>query len=87
MKIVDQVSDFLDDRRRKKHQKIREKNEQLRANGKVPTKKGWGKMVNTGTGGINQDPSTRVYDVAQQQKNLSEEHEIKERRSGEVKRK
>jgi len=87
LKIADQISDFLDDRRRKKHQKIRQKNERLRANGQVTTKKGWGKMVNTGTGGINQDPSTRVYDVAQQQKNLSEEHEIKERRSGEVKRK
>ncbi|OJG27721.1 hypothetical protein RU98_GL002424 [Enterococcus caccae] len=59
----------------------------MRAKGKTPVKKGWGTMVNTGTGGINRDPSTRVYDVAQQQKNISEEQEIKERRSGEVKRK
>ncbi|ALS02266.1 hypothetical protein ATZ33_12985 [Enterococcus silesiacus] len=87
MKIFDKISDFFDDRRRVKHQRIREKNDQLRAQGKTPLKKGWGTMVNTGSGGINQDPTTRVYDVAQQQKNISEEHDIKERRSGEVKRK
>lgn len=41
-------------------------------------------MVNTGTGGINQYPTTRVYDVVQQ-KNISKEHEMNESRSGEVK--
>ncbi|MGX7245128.1 hypothetical protein ACWOC1_09760 [Enterococcus quebecensis] len=87
MKIVDRISDFLDDQRRKKHKKIRERNDKLRAKGKNPTKKGWGSMVNTGTGSMNQDRITRIYDAAQQQKNISEEHEIKERRSGEVKRK
>ncbi|ALS36441.1 hypothetical protein ABID30_002424 [Enterococcus rotai] len=87
MKIIDRISDFFDDRRRAKQKRIREKNDKLRAAGKTPTKKGWGTMVNTGTGGINHDPTTRVYDVAQQQKNISEEDEIKERRSGEIKRK
>ncbi|WP_438758845.1 hypothetical protein [Enterococcus sp. AZ126] len=84
---MNKISDFFDERRRTKHKRIKEKNDKLRAKGKTPLKKGWGKMVNTGTGGINHDPSTRVFDVAQQQKNISEEHEIKERRSGDVKRK
>ncbi|EOL50736.1 hypothetical protein [Enterococcus caccae] len=87
MEIMDKISDFFEDRRRAKYKRTREKNDRLRAKGKTPVKKGWGTMVNTGTGGINRDPSTRVYDVAQQQKNISEEQEIKERRSGEVKRK
>ncbi|MBO0473806.1 hypothetical protein IGL98_000139 [Enterococcus sp. DIV0840] len=87
MEKMDKISDFFDDRRQAKHKRIREKNDKLRAKGKTPVKKGWRTMVNTGTGGINQDPTTRVYDVAQQQKNISEEHEMNERRSGEVKRK
>ncbi|WYJ96808.1 hypothetical protein DOK67_0001111 [Enterococcus sp. DIV0212c] len=85
MKLWEKISDFFDDQRRKKYKRLREKNDALRAKGKNPVKNGWGKMVNTGTGGMNQDRTTRVYDVAQQQKNISEEHEVKERRSGEVK--
>ncbi|WP_086315009.1 hypothetical protein A5821_002544 [Enterococcus sp. 7F3_DIV0205] len=87
MEMIDKISDYFDDRRKRKHKKIREKNDRLRANGRTPVKKGWGKMVDTGSGGMNQDRTVRIYDVAQQQKNISEEHEIKERRSGEVKRK
>lgn len=87
MEMIDKILDYFDDRRKRKNKKIREKNDRLRANGRTPVKKGWGKMVDTGSGGMNQDRTVRIYDVAQQQKNISEEHEIKERRSGEVKRK
>ncbi|OJG68474.1 hypothetical protein RV09_GL001721 [Enterococcus moraviensis] len=36
-------------------------------------------MVNTGSGGINKNPIDRVYDIAQQQKNIAEEKELQKR--------
>ncbi|WP_265455708.1 hypothetical protein [Enterococcus sp. HY326] len=87
MKTLDALSDFFDDRRKAKSRKIREKNDKLRQAGKYSIKKGWGPMVNTGSGGLNKDPTSRVFFVAQQQKNISENNELSERRSGQVKRK
>ena len=87
MNVINKISDFFDEKRRSKHKRIRERNDKMRALGKNPTKKGWGSMVNTGSGGINKNPIDRVYDIAQQQKNIAEEKELQERRSGEVKRK
>lgn len=87
MNVLDKISDFFDEKRRSKHKRIRERNDKMRALGKNPNKKGWGSMVNTGSGGINKNPIDRVYDIAQQQKNIAEEKELQERRSGEVKRK
>jgi len=36
-----------------KKERLRRKNARMRAEGKEPIKKGWGKMVNTGYGGLN----------------------------------
>lgn len=77
MRFLDQISDYFDSRRKRKHEKIRTKAEKLKRQGKNPTKKGWGSMVNTGYGGINKYPTDRPYDVAQQQKNLAEEKQKK----------
>lgn len=46
----------MDDKKLLKSEKIRLKNDKLRAKGKDPLK-GWGKMVNTGLGGINKGAS------------------------------
>lgn len=42
----------MSDKKLLKSEKLRLKNDKLRAKGKDPLK-GWGKMVNTGLGGIN----------------------------------
>lgn len=67
MNIINKISDSLDEKRRAKYRRIRERNEKTRASGKNPTKKGWGVMVNTGSGNINKNSIDRVYAVAQQQ--------------------
>lgn len=79
MNVINKISDFFDEKRRSKHKRIRERNDKMRALGKKTTKKGWGAMVNTGSGGINKNPIDRVYDIAQQQKNIGEEKELQKR--------
>ncbi|MGY3703480.1 hypothetical protein BW731_11670 [Vagococcus martis] len=46
----------MTDKKLLKSEKIRLKNDKLRAKGKDPLK-GWGRMVNTGLGGINKGAS------------------------------
>lgn len=61
-----------------KSEKIRLKNDKLRAKGKDPLK-GWGRMVDTGFGGINKSSGavdTKVF-IAEQQKEISRENERK----------
>ncbi|EIA8292018.1 hypothetical protein K7V55_002793, partial [Enterococcus faecalis] len=53
MGIFTNFSDFLEERRKKNHDKIRKKAEAMKRQGKSPVKKGWGTMVDTGSGGIN----------------------------------
>ncbi|KAF1299285.1 hypothetical protein BAU15_01170 [Enterococcus sp. JM4C] len=50
--MFENISDKLENRKIEKKQKLREKNAQLRAEGKDPLK-GWNVMVDTGAGGIN----------------------------------
>ncbi|MDW5525541.1 hypothetical protein R6Z02_17540 [Carnobacterium maltaromaticum] len=58
-----------------KSEKIRIKNDKLRAKGKDPLK-GWGKMVNTGFGGINNSNRFDSMDyIKDQQKNIAKENE------------
>jgi len=65
-----------------KSEKIRIKNDKLRAQGKDPLK-GWGKMVDTGLGGINKAsvPIINSFDnmdhIRDQQKNIARENEQK----------
>lgn len=65
-----------------KSEKIRLKNDKLRAKGKNPLK-GWGKMVNTGLGGINKSNVEIInkFDnmdfIKDQQKEISKENEEK----------
>lgn len=87
MNILTFFSDYLEERRRKNHQRIRERAERLRRQGKNPSKGGWNTMVHSGFGGVKTNPIDRVADFAQQQKNIAEQNEIKERHSGQVKRK
>ena len=61
MGIFTNFSDFLEERRKKKHDKIRKKAEAMKRQGKSPVKKGWGTMV----------------DIGQQQKNLSSKSDEK----------
>ena len=77
MGIFTNFSDFLEERRKKKHDKIRKKAEAMKRQGKSPVKKGWGTMVDTGSGGINKNPIDRVYDIGQQPKNLSSKSDEK----------
>lgn len=77
MGIFTNFSDFLEERRKKKHDKIRKKAEAMKRQGKSPVKKGWGTMVDTGSGGINKNPIDRVYGIGQQQKNLSSKSDEK----------
>ena len=68
-----------------KSEKIRQKNDELRAKGKDPLK-GWGKMVNTGLGGINKGQAGLVNDfdntgfIASQQQEIARENEAKKER-------
>ena len=71
MGIFTNFYDFLEEIRKKKNDKIRKKAEAMKRQGKSPVNKGWGTMVDTGSGGINKNPIDRVYDIGQQQKNLS----------------
>ncbi|RHH66300.1 MULTISPECIES: hypothetical protein [Vagococcus] len=63
-----------------KSEKIRIKNDKLREQGKSPLK-GWGKMVDTGLGGINKAniPIINSFDnmdyIKDQQKNIAKENE------------
>lgn len=67
-----------------KSEKIRLKNDKLRSKGKDPLK-GWGKMVNTGLGGINKGASVEIKAymidtkdfVKDLQKNIAKEIENK----------
>ncbi|MGX4686102.1 hypothetical protein JNUCC83_04290 [Vagococcus sp. JNUCC 83] len=60
-----------------KSEKIRLKNDKLRAKGKDPLK-GWGKMVNTGLGGINKGSPIDTKDfVKDLQKDIARENERK----------
>lgn len=63
-----------------KSEKVRIKNDKLRAKGKDPIK-GWGKMVHTGLGGINKSSIPIINDfdntgyIKDQQKNIAKENE------------
>lgn len=63
-------------------EKIRLKNDKLRAQGKDPLK-GWGKMVNTGLGGINKGQAGLINNfdnkgfIADQQKEIAHDNENK----------
>ncbi len=65
-----------------KSEKIREKNDKLRSKGKDPLK-GWGKIVNTGLGGINKSNVNIINEfdnkefIKDQQKNIAIEKEQK----------
>ncbi len=64
-----------------KSEKIRLKNDKLRAKGKDPTK-GWGQMINTGLGGINKANSiSAAFDnkghIASEQKKIAEDNQRK----------
>lgn len=68
-----------------KSEKIRLKNDKLRAQGKDPLK-GWGRMVDTGLGGINKGQGGIInsFDnkgfIAEQQKEIARENENKRSR-------
>jgi len=70
----------MPDKKLLKSEKIRIKNDKLRAQGKDPLK-GWGKMVDTGLGGINKAsiPIINSFDnmdhIKDQQKNIARENE------------
>lgn len=63
-----------------KSEKIRLKNDKLRAQGKDPLK-GWGRMVDTGLGGINKGQGGIINNfdnkgfIAEQQKEIARENE------------
>ncbi len=64
-----------------KSEKIRLKNDQLRKKGKNPTK-GWGQMINTGLGGINQasgflNKFDNVGFISSQQKTIGKDNNEK----------
>lgn len=67
----------MTDKKLLKSEKIRLKNDKLRAKGKDPLK-GWGKMVDTGLGGLNKvnfiDTKDYVKDL---QKNIAQENDRK----------
>ena len=59
-------------------ERIRKKNDKLRAKGKDPLK-GWGKMMDTGFGGINKAApgvDTKVF-IAEQQKEIARDNDHK----------
>ncbi|WP_270279482.1 hypothetical protein [Vagococcus bubulae] len=67
----------MDDKKLLKSEKIRLKNDKLRAKGKDPLK-GWGKMVNTGLGGLNKASMIDTKDFARDlQKEIAKENDDK----------
>lgn len=62
-------------RKIEKIERLRRKNAKLRAQGKEPIKKGWGKMINTGFGGLNK---TNGSDIDQMKETLYRKNEIEE---------
>lgn len=75
MSLFDKVSEHQQKKNLAPRTKLRKKNDELRAKGIEPVKKGWGTMVNTGFGGINKaNPIDVVSDRAQQQKNSVEKN-------------
>lgn len=72
----------MSDKKLLKSERIRLKNDELRAKGKDPLK-GWGKMINTGLGGINKGQAGVVNEfdnkgfIADQQKEIAQENDNK----------
>ncbi len=78
MSLIDNVREYQQKKKLSHSTKLQKKNDELRANGVEPVKKGWGQMVNTGSGGSNQaNPIDIKYDLAQQQKNIAEKNSEK----------
>lgn len=75
----------MSDKKLLKSEKIRLKNDKLRAKGKDPLK-GWGRMINTGLGGLNKAQAGigSNYDtkhfIADQQKEIAQENDNKQRK-------
>lgn len=72
----------MTERKLLKSEKIRLKNDKLRAKGKDPLK-GWGRMIDTGFGGLNKagggfgtPPDTKAF-IADQQKEIARENDTK----------
>ncbi|SLM84647.1 MULTISPECIES: hypothetical protein [Vagococcus] len=71
----------MTDKKLLKSEKIRLKNDKLRAKGKDPVK-GWGQMINTGLGGINKGENLSArFDnkgfIASEQKKIAEDNQRK----------
>ncbi|MBO0437747.1 hypothetical protein [Vagococcus fluvialis] len=76
----------MSDKKLLKSERIRLKNDELRAKGKDPLK-GWGKMIDTGLGGINKAQAGVVNNfdnkgfIADQQKEIARENDNKRHKS------
>ncbi|MBO0421194.1 hypothetical protein JZO80_13590 [Vagococcus fluvialis] len=76
----------MSDKKLLKSEKIRLKNDELRAKGKDPLK-GWGRMIDTGLGGINKAQAGVVNNfdnkgfIADQQKEIARENDNKRHKS------
>ncbi|MGF2145935.1 hypothetical protein ACQUEF_11240 [Vagococcus fluvialis] len=76
----------MSDKKLLKSERIRLKNDELRAKGKNPLK-GWGRMIDTGLGGINKAQAGVVNNfdnkgfIADQQKEIARENENKRHKS------
>ncbi|MBO0487693.1 hypothetical protein [Vagococcus fluvialis] len=76
----------MSDKKLLKSERIRLKNDELRAKGKDPLK-GWGRMIDTGLGGINKAQAGVVNNfdnkgfIADQQKEIARENDNKRHKS------
>jgi hypothetical protein len=76
----------MSDKKLLKSERIRLKNDELRAKGKNPLK-GWGRMIDTGLGGINKAQAGVVNNfdnkgfIADQQKEIARENDNKRHKS------
>lgn len=76
----------MSDKKLLKSERIRLKNDELRAKGKDPLK-GWGRMIDTGLGGINKAQAGVVNNfdnkgfIADQQKEIARENDNKKHKS------
>ncbi|MBO0429636.1 hypothetical protein [Vagococcus fluvialis] len=76
----------MSDKKLLKSERIRLKNDELRAKGKDPLK-GWGRMIDTGLGGINKAQAGVINNfdnkgfIADQQKEIARENDNKRHKS------
>ena len=76
----------MSDKKLLKSERIRLKNDELRAKGKDPLK-GWGRMIDTGLGGINKAQAGVINNfdnkgfIADQQKEIARENDNKKHKS------